>query len=211
MSDEEQSADNQEGREVDSTLELLKRAHDGDRTAVDVLIERCIPPLRRWAHGRLPQFARSEYQTEDLVQEAVMRVLRRLDSFESRRVGALQAFLRQTVRNLICDEIRKVRHRHISLEFPDEVEDEQLSALETLIAKERVERYEMAMKRLQSVDRELIVARFEMGLAFDDVAVATGRPTAAAALQLVPHVHDRFDRGDQAAAKRRQSILHRRR
>jgi RNA polymerase sigma-70 factor (ECF subfamily) len=192
MSDEEQSADNQEGREVDSTLQLLKRAHDGDRTAVDVLIERCIPPLRRWAHGRLPQFARSEYQTEDLVQEAVMRVLRRLDSFESRRVGALQAFLRQTVRNLICDEIRKVRHRHISLEFPDEVEDEQLSALETLIAKERVERYEMAMKRLQSVDRELIVARFEMGLAFDDVAVATGRPTAAAARMAVTRAMGRL-------------------
>jgi RNA polymerase sigma-70 factor (ECF subfamily) len=192
MSDEEQSADNQEGRDVDSTLELLKRAHDGDRTAVDVLIERCIPPLRRWAHGRLPQFARSEYQTEDLVQEAVMRVLRRLDSFESRRVGALQAFLRQTVRNLICDEIRKVRHRHISLEFPDEVEDEQLSALETLIAKERVERYEMAMKRLQSVDRELIVARFEMGLAFDDVAVATGRPTAAAARMAVTRAMGRL-------------------
>jgi RNA polymerase sigma-70 factor (ECF subfamily) len=192
MSDEEQSADNQEGRDVDSTLELLKRAHDGDRTAVDVLIERCIPPLRRWAHGRLPQFARSEYQTEDLVQEAGMRVLRRLDSFESRRVGALQAFLRQTVRNLICDEIRKVRHRHISLEFPDEVEDEQLSALETLIAKERVERYEMAMKRLQSVDRELIVARFEMGLAFDDVAVATGRPTAAAARMAVTRAMGRL-------------------
>jgi RNA polymerase sigma-70 factor (ECF subfamily) len=192
MSDEEQSADNQEGRDVDSTLELLKRAHDGDRTAVDVLIERCIPPLRRWAHGRLPQFARSEYQTEDLVQEAVMRVLRRLDSFESRRVGALQAFLRQTVRNLICDEIRKVRHRHISLEFPDEVEDEQLSALETLIAKEKVERYEMAMKRLQSVDRELIVARFEMGLAFDDVAVATGRPTAAAARMAVTRAMGRL-------------------
>ena len=76
-----------------------------------------------------------EYQTEDLVQEAVLRVLRRLDTFEARHVGALQAFLRQTVRNLICDEIRKVRHRNFSLDVPDEVEDEQLSALETLIAK----------------------------------------------------------------------------
>jgi RNA polymerase sigma-70 factor (ECF subfamily) len=185
VSDENRTSENQDLQDIESTLELLKRAHQGDRTAVEVLIERCVPPLRRWAHGRLPQYARSEYQTEDLVQEAVLRVLRRLDTFESRRVGALQAFLRQTVRNLICDEIRKVRHRNISLEIPDEIEDEQLSALETLIAKEQVERYEMAMKRLQSVDRELIVARFEMGLAFDDVAVATGRPTAAAARMAV--------------------------
>lgn len=185
MSDQERRTDQEDPPDIESTLELLQRAHGGDRTAVDVLIERCIPPLRRWAHGRLPQFARSDYQTEDLVQEAVLRVLRRLDTFESRRVGALQAFLRQTVRNLICDEVRKVRHRTISLEDPDEVEDEQLGALETLIAKENVERYEKAMKRLQSVDRELIVARFEMGLPFDDVAVATGKPTAAAARMAV--------------------------
>ena len=185
MSDENRTSDEQDPQDIESTLELLKRAHAGDTTALAVLIERCVPPLRRWAHGRLPQFARSEYQTEDLVQEAVLRVLRRLDTFESRHVGALQAFLRQTVRNLICDEVRKSRHRNITLEIPDDVEDEQLSALETLIAKERVERYETAMKRLQSVDRELIVARFEMGLAFDDVAVATGRPTAAAARMAV--------------------------
>lgn len=185
VSNEERTTEHEEPHDIESTLELLKRAHEGDRTAVDVLIERCIPPLRRWAHGRLPQFARSEYQTEDLVQEAVLRVLRRLDTFEARHVGALQAFLRQTVRNLICDEIRKVRHRNFSLEVPDDVEDEQLSALEILIGKEKVERYETAMKLLQSVDRELIVARFEMGLAFDDVAVATGRPTAAAARMAV--------------------------
>ena len=67
----------------------------------------------------------------------------------------------------------------------EEVEDEQVSALEALIAKESVEHYESAMKRLQPIDRELIVARFEMGLAFSDVAVATGKPTAAAARMAV--------------------------
>ena len=152
---------------------------------MEVLVERCLPPLRRWAHGRLPQFARDKFNTEDLVQEAVLRVLRRLETFESRRVGALQAFLRQTVRNLICDEIRRTRHRSFSALVPEEVEDEQVSALEALIAKESVEHYESAMKRLQPIDRELIVARFEMGLAFSDVAVATGKPTAAAARMAV--------------------------
>ena len=100
--------------------------------------------------------------------------------FESRRVGALQAFLRQTVRNLICDEIRQTRHRSFS-PIESEDEDEQVSALEALIARETVERYESAIKRLSPIDRELIFARFEMGLAFNDVAVATGKPTADAA------------------------------
>ena len=185
MDERELVSDQPEPDDIESTLELLKRVHGGDRTAVDVLVERCLPPLRRWAHGRLPQFARSDYNTEDLVQEALLRALKRLNTFESRRVGALQAFLRQTVRNLICDEIRRTRHRAITVTVPDEVADEQLSALEALIVMESVEHYETAMKRLQSTDRELIVARFEMGLGFEDVAVATGKPTAAAARMAV--------------------------
>jgi RNA polymerase sigma-70 factor (ECF subfamily) len=181
LSEREPIPDEGDRDDVESTLELLKRAHGGDRAALEVLVERCLPPLRRWAHGRLPQFARDEFSTEDLVQEAILRVLRRLKTFEARHVGALQAFLRQTVKNLICDEIRRTRHRTFSTIVPEDVKDEQVSALEALIAKESVEHYESAMKRLPPLDRELIVARFEMGLAFDDVAVATGKPTAAAA------------------------------
>jgi RNA polymerase sigma factor (sigma-70 family) len=185
LTEPELVSDQPEPDDIESTLELLKRVHDGDRMAVDMLVERCVPPLRRWAHGRLPQFARSDYNTEDLVQEALLRALKRLNTFEARRVGALQAFLRQTVRNLICDEIRRTRHRSLTVTVPDEVADEQLSTLEALIAKESVEHYEQALKRLQPTDRELIVARFEMGLAFEDVAVATGKPTAAAARMAV--------------------------
>jgi len=174
-----------EDEEIATTLELLNRAKDGDRIAVDLLVERCLPPLRRWAHGRLPQFARDRLDTNDLVQEAVRRVLGKLDRFDARHVGALQAYLRQAVRNQICDEIRRVRRRSVPVELTDIFEDEQPSALERLIARENVELYEAAMKRLTSADRELIVARFEMGHDFEAIAVATGRPTAAAARMAV--------------------------
>ena len=173
-------------REIATTLELLTRVRDGDRTAVDLLVERCLPPLRRWAHGRLPQFARDRLDTNDLVQEAVRRVLGKLDHFDARHVGALQAYLRQAVKNQICDEIRRVRRRSVPIELTEAFEDEeQPSALELLIAKEHVELYEAAMKRLTSTDRELIVARFEMGHDFGSIAVATGKPTAAAARMAV--------------------------
>src|SRR5262245_6894660 len=129
LSDPEATPEENDRDDIESTLELLKRAHEGDRTAVEVLVERCLPPLRRWAHGRLPQYARDEFSTEDLVQEAMLRVLRRLETFESRHVGALQGFLRQTVKNLICDEIRRTRHRSFSSIVPEDVKDEQVSAL----------------------------------------------------------------------------------
>src|SRR5262245_6173908 len=36
------------------TMELVIRARKGDRMATEALLERCLPQLQRWAHGRLP-------------------------------------------------------------------------------------------------------------------------------------------------------------
>ena len=73
-----------------STLNLLERFKRGDEHAVDLLVERSIPPLRRWARGRLPPWARSLVETQDLVQVALVRALPHLKAFEPRHVGALK-------------------------------------------------------------------------------------------------------------------------
>ena len=41
------------------TIELVIRARAGDRQAVEALLQRCLPALKRWAHGRLPAAARA--------------------------------------------------------------------------------------------------------------------------------------------------------
>jgi RNA polymerase sigma-70 factor (ECF subfamily) len=64
------------------TLELVVRARAGDRAAVEALLQRCLPSLKRWAHGRLPPAARGSLDTGDLVQEAALHALRRLDVFD---------------------------------------------------------------------------------------------------------------------------------
>jgi len=75
---------------LETTISLLTRAKEGDTTALDQLVERSIPPLRRWARGRLPTWARGLAETQDLVQDAVMRTLPRLATFEAAHPGALQ-------------------------------------------------------------------------------------------------------------------------
>src|SRR5687768_1910429 len=102
------------------TIELVVRARGGDRMAVEALLERCLPSLKRWAHGRLPPAARSTLDTGDLVQETVLHVLRRLDKFEPRHVGAMQAYLRQSVINRIRDEVRRVARQPAPVELSDE-------------------------------------------------------------------------------------------
>src|ERR1041385_6585665 len=93
------------------TIELVVKARGGDRQAVEALLQRCLPGLKRWAHGRLPASARGSLDTGDLVQDAALHALGRLHAFEPRHVGAMQAYLRQSVINRIRDEVRRVtRH-----------------------------------------------------------------------------------------------------
>src|SRR5688572_24335844 len=92
---------------LDSTSELISRARSGDQAAIERLFERHLKPLQRWASGRLPRWARDLADTDDLVQEALLQTFKRLGDFEPRRVGALQAYLRQAVLNRLRDEVRR--------------------------------------------------------------------------------------------------------
>jgi DNA-directed RNA polymerase specialized sigma24 family protein len=60
----------------ESSVELLSRVRQGDREALDRLLHRYVPALRRWATGRLPRWARDMAETEDLVQDTVLKSLR---------------------------------------------------------------------------------------------------------------------------------------
>jgi RNA polymerase sigma-70 factor (ECF subfamily) len=160
---------------------LLAKVRAGDPRSLEALIERCLPPLRRWARGRLPQYARDLADTQDLVQDAVMRTLHHLQTFVPRHQGALQAYLRHAVSNRIRDEIRRTRRQPVSAELRDEHGDGLPSPLEEAIGREGFERYEAAMERLKPADREAIVARIELQQSYDEVAVALRKPTANAA------------------------------
>ena len=167
------------------TLELLEQFRRGDAKARDLLVERSLPQLRKWARGRLPKWARSLADTQDLVQDAVMRALPKLESFESRHPGALQSYLRQAVQNRIYDEVRKVSTHPNGEELPEEMPDLTPSPLEQAIGKQGFERYENALKTLKPPDRDAIVARIELQQSYEEVAIALGKPNANAARMAV--------------------------
>ena len=165
----------------ETTVELLNRVKAGDDEARERLVARCMPPLRRWARGRLPTYARDMLDTEDLVQDSVIAALRRIEGFEARREGALQAYLRQAVANRIKDVIRYKRRRPIQTELPEDAADHGESPLDQVIGLENTERYEAAMLRLRDADREAIVARVELRYSYQELAVALGKPSPDAA------------------------------
>ena len=167
------------------TIELVLKARNGDRTAVEALLQRCLPKLRRWAHGRLPAHAREALDTGDLVQEAALHLLQRVDEFEPHHVGAMQAYLRLSVMNRIRDEIRRVGRRPAAVELVDEPAADAPSPLEVTLQNESYDRYRGALDRLQARDRELVVARIEAQWSFADVAERFGMNTADAARMAV--------------------------
>jgi DNA-directed RNA polymerase specialized sigma24 family protein len=94
-------------RDQESSMELVERLQSGDAEALERLFARYLRPLMRWAHGRLPPYARSMAETQDVVHDGIVRVLANLATFRPRRPGSFHAYLRKAVMSRVLDEIRR--------------------------------------------------------------------------------------------------------
>ena len=159
------------------TNELLLRAREGDRAALDTLLARYVPRLRRWASGRLPGFARSLLDTSDLVQETLTRVVEGLERIEVRGPGGFQAYVRQAVLNRIRDEVRWAARRPGPDGVPETLPDLAPSPLEHAIGADVLARYEKGLAALSEEDRELLHLRLELDLDYQEITAMTGRPS----------------------------------
>jgi RNA polymerase sigma-70 factor (ECF subfamily) len=166
---------------LETTFDLLARVRDGDDRARERLLARMLPPLRAWAHQRLPRRARDLAETDDLVQVTLVRVLRHLDGFEHRGEGALLAYLRQILLNAIRDEVRRTVRREPREPLHENHRDPGPSQLEQLVGRETIERYEAALQRLGAEQREAVILKIEMSYSNAEIAEALGRPSADAA------------------------------
>lgn len=167
------------------TGDLLSRAKGGDRSALGALMERYRPRLVRWASGRLPAYARSLLDTNDLVQETLLRAIEVLDSIEVRGPGVFQAYVRQAVLNRIRDQVRWARRRPGQDGVPETLEDAAPSPLERAIGTETLERYERALERLSEDERRLLHLRIELDFSYEEVAAITERGSRDAARMAV--------------------------
>ena len=167
--------------DVESTFHLIERARAGDKEALERLFARHLKPLQRWASGRLPKWARDLADTDDLVQDTLVQTFKRIDAFEPRRVGALQAYLRQAVLNRIRNELRRKGRQPHATDLDGLAVENAESPLEQAIGSEAVERYEAALQRLTVDEREAIIARVELGYSNEELAEVLDKPTPDAA------------------------------
>ena len=169
----------------ESSFELIQRAQAGDAAALNELLARYRPRLKRWASGRLPRYARDMTDTDDLVQEALVGTFRNLQAFEQRGEWALQAYLRQAVSNRVRDELRRVSGRPVRQPLADTEASPEASPLEVAAGRETFARYERGLAGLDPIEREAIIARLELGCSYQEIAALVDKPTPDAARMVV--------------------------
>jgi RNA polymerase sigma-70 factor (ECF subfamily) len=167
--------------DLTTTVELVAMAQRGDRSALDRLFARHSAPLRRWARGRLPPWARDLADTDDVVQEALLQTFKRIEDFEARGVGSLHAYLRHAVLNRIRDELRRKARRPDFTDLDRALTSDVPSPLREAIGRDGLERYERALATLRAEDQEAIIARVEMGYTYQELAESLGKSSAEAA------------------------------
>lgn len=156
---------------------LLERARHGDRAALEQLFARCAPSLHRWAKTRIPLSCHESVDVIAVIQDTILDTVRRAGELDLTREGALHVHLRRSVERRLGDELRRMPRtgsgRAAAASEP--------SPLEAAIGRDALERYELALTRLEPTDREAIVGRVELGYSYRDLAHALGRPTPEAA------------------------------
>jgi RNA polymerase sigma factor (sigma-70 family) len=151
---------------------------DGTTPLTPESLHRHYPFLRRVARQHLTASC-SGLDPDDVVQDVVVRVLRRWPQLEFSDDRALAGYLHRAVVNRARDA-RRLTPRWSSVD-PDLLRSQKRSALEGLVADEWRRRAAQALGQLRAGDRKVVVGRVVGALSFGALAVQTGHPSADAA------------------------------
>ena len=125
---------------ADSSLVLVLRAQEGDERAKNELCARYLPRLKRWARGRLPIWAREHLDTEDIVQETLVRSIAQLEGFSPTHEHAFWAYTCQALRNRLRDVVRRAQRRPPTGELSEEHIADDPSPLELAVGRDTLRR-----------------------------------------------------------------------
>jgi RNA polymerase sigma factor (sigma-70 family) len=184
---------------LQSTVALTLRARAGDRDATEALCLRCLKSLTCYATGRLPGSLRGTADAQDLVLQAVEKGLSRVHEFDHRDQGALVAYMRKILRNLIVEHWRTSNTRPVPAPLND-----QRPAATSALDRRQIESYEAALERVKSRDAELIYLRIDEQLGFSEIAAQLGLASENAARAAVKRAVLRL--AHEMSASRRRDI-----
>ena len=179
----------------DNTRNLVSRALDQDRDAIDLLFQRYRDRLRTALRKLIgPKYRLLLADSEDATHDAILSALRRLHQFEYRGDGSFLAWLLKGAEYEIVRRIRALETKkrtavgglvgldenteHLAIAkdaTPSQVHDEN----------ELAERVRVALQQLPDREREIIVLRRYLELDTNEICAEMGLPTEGAVRALL--------------------------
>jgi RNA polymerase sigma-70 factor (ECF subfamily) len=175
------------------TCGLLDRVRGGDGQALDQLLGRYRAGLLAFVEARLDPRVAARIDPSDVVQEAQLAVVRRLDDFLERRPMPFHLWVRKTAYERLLDlqrhHLQRAR-RSVEREAALPGRSSLLLARPLLAGtptpsqqlerRELAERVSLAVGQLSPTDREVLLMRHAEGLAFEEIACLLDVEPAAA-------------------------------
>jgi RNA polymerase sigma-70 factor, ECF subfamily len=181
----------------DETRKLLAGAQDGDRDAVDRLMDRHRDSLHRMIRCRLNRGMAARVDASDIVQDALLTASRRLADYLQDPRMPFHAWVRQLARDRLNDVYRRqladkrnvAREQHVaagddsSFDPLNNVRDLQLTPAAMLLRKEFADRFHAAVEQLPNDAREILLMRHSEQLTNAQAAEVLGLTQPAAAMR----------------------------
>jgi RNA polymerase sigma-70 factor (ECF subfamily) len=176
----------------EQTVGLLEQLAGGNRQALGLLLDRYRPELKAFVGFHLDPALRARLDPSDVVQEAQMEVVRRLDDFLRRRPMPFHLWVRKTayerLLNLRRDHRQRAR-RSVDREVPLPERSSLLlarpfvhgpSPSRQAEAREFAERVSRAVSTLSEADQEILLMRHAEELPYEEIACLLEITPAAA-------------------------------
>lgn len=172
----EPSAQPEKSSRAGESIELVRQAQGGDRAALEQLLRRYYPRVRRIVRLRIGRRLRAHLESVDILQETFAEAVRRFDRFEMRDESSLIHWLGKIAESEIRgaldyhgaqkrDARREVPFAGLAgLESEHELMHQPaaggLPPVEELVLGEDVSRLEECMDQLPEEQREIIIHRY---------------------------------------------------
>jgi RNA polymerase sigma-70 factor (ECF subfamily) len=185
--------------EQHQTGSLLKLVSGGEADAVNQLMERHRPALRRMIEMRLDRQIRARVDASDVVQDVLIEAAQRMRAYLEKPDIPFHLWLRQMAQDRIIDLHRRhhAQRRSVDMEqsmaaaFPDQssldlmaqIQDSELTPAAAALRSEMERRFHQALTELDDDDREIILMRHAEHLGNGEVAQALNLTPAAAGMR----------------------------
>lgn len=172
-----------------SSADLAQRAAQGDREAVEALLQRHLPELRAFVRMRAGPMLRARESTSDLVQSTCREVLGHMDRFRFPDDNAFRAWLLTTAQRKIADRVdhataqKRDAAREVAIARESGADDERLLAAygrfsspsHRAVVADELARVEKAFDRLNEEQREVVGLAHIAGLSRREIAEHLGK------------------------------------